>query len=265
MIWVHAATFVFSLGVLTRGGWHGDSTINVLGSRILRRHYRSSRNAAAACHVLAQEANEDLRPRQNSEGEPDCKLRILGPSAYCEEHASYPVQKVKKILQNLNLSLGDGRPTGDKTGELSGSEYLCSYKVVVIRPKVAMSINKEWLFVVNGLGQDQLVTMELCRNPGEECTHLHAPLPHHYAPVCVQKTSSRWLLAVDPQGKGAFSERFEFPSCCVCRLVRRNRNRLHKRWWNGKWSGRLGVGMAAAHKPIELLRRHLNKYLTLHT
>lgn len=221
MIWVHAAAFVFSIAVLARGGWHGES--NVHGSRILRRHYRTSRNPLATYHLLAQEANDDLRPRQNSQGEPDCKLRILGPSAYCEEHASYPVEKVKKIMDNLNLSLGDAGPTVDKTGMgLSGSEDLCSYKVVAIRPKVAMSINKEWLFVLNGFGQEQLVTMELCRNTGEECTHLHAPLPHHYAPVCVQKTSSRWLLAVDPHGKGAFSERFEFPSCCVCRLVRRN-------------------------------------------
>lgn len=81
---------VFFLGVLARGGWQGESDISVHRSRIVRRHYRSLWNASATSPLLAQEANDDLRPRQNSQGEPDCQLRILGTSAYCEEHPSYP-------------------------------------------------------------------------------------------------------------------------------------------------------------------------------
>lgn len=212
---------VFFLTLLALGGSGKEHHIKLQGSRIPQSLNRTSRIAFATDGSSVHQLTEDLRPRLNSKGLPGCKLRIFGSSAYCEDHDSYPTQKVQQLMENLNLSLGDPRPPrAEPRHGISGPLDLCSYKVVDIRPKVALSTKKEWLFVVNGFEREQLVTMELCTNTGEECSHLHDGRPYGYSTVCVQRMSTRWLLAVDPHGREAVSDEFEFPSCCVCHLVR---------------------------------------------
>lgn len=187
-----------------------EPNIELGGSEILKSLSETSINASST----------ELRPPLNSDGLPECRPYMLGPSGYCEEDDSYPTQAVEELLQSLNIRLGYPRSQRASTeeNEIMG---LCDRRAHDIHPRTALNSRKEWVYLVNPKVPGQGVTREICLSPDKPCGRISDIIPYAYTSTCAQKYSKVKLLAIDAQGKKVIADDFYFASCCVCILQRR--------------------------------------------
>lgn len=55
-----------------------------------------------------------------------------------------------------------------------------------------------------------------CRRVGTSCAYLEGNLPHGVTSQCRQKHAYVRLLALHPTEQRAYTDLFQFPSCCTC-------------------------------------------------
>ncbi|XP_013773890.1 protein spaetzle-like [Limulus polyphemus] len=166
--------------------------------------------------------NEDppLAPPVDSFGVPECALN--NTSTFCEEIPDYPNAEILKAMSKLSkdalkvvFSTGVEGRSGYSIGDLSETP-LCESQTRTFRPKAGQTNAKEWVYVVNNVHYEQLVTAETCQEDGEPCRFINNNLPLGYRSVCRQRYAFKTLLAIKPKDKEPYKEDFRFPSCCTC-------------------------------------------------
>lgn len=167
------------------------------------------------------DGNYDSMPP--SDNIPNC---AANGSTYCETVDGYPTQYVHSIMntiENQKLLTNNGVVTTyglTQRMDMSMDEIsFCTTRSVVIYPKLALSVNNDWCYIINQAHYLQGVRVELC-------THSNACgfselLPNGYVSQCKQKFEERLLVGLDGDGH-AVKNYFRLPSHCEC-ILRRSR------------------------------------------
>lgn len=156
-------------------------------------------------------------------GAPEC---AKAGQTYCEDVNDYPTERLQSILHQdigadqRSLFAKDAvTPFEVKKRTDSSAEDItyCNSNTVVIYPKMALSVDNYWSFIVNQDNFTQGVRVELC-TPSEGCL-FDSHLPMGYGSQCRQKFMERMLISVNEEGK-TVKELFRLPSNCECVLKR---------------------------------------------
>lgn len=144
---------------------------------------------------------------------------------FCEDVAGYPAEYVESLLEldtdtYKELQKEDDVVTSfDMTHRFdtsNGDIPYCSSDSVVIYPKVALSVNNHWSYIINQRQFVQGVRVELCSRSDGDCLFA-SRLPNLYESQCRQKFMERMLLSLDAEG-ATVRGMFLLPSHCECVL-----------------------------------------------
>jgi len=102
-------------------------------------------------------------------------------------------------------------------------DNVCTSKSSHIRPRAAKNKEGKWMFLVNGLEDDdrgtefvQLVQVSTCLGAGHSCGE--GQVFRGQATECRQQYSDHKLVALEGEGRELVVDTFRFPSCCTCHL-----------------------------------------------
>jgi len=102
-------------------------------------------------------------------------------------------------------------------------DNVCASKASHIRPRAAKNREGKWMFLVNGLEDDdsgtefvQLVQVSTCLGAGHSCGE--GQVFRGQATECRQQYSDHKLVALEGEGRELVVDTFRFPSCCTCHL-----------------------------------------------
>lgn len=142
---------------------------------------------------------------------------------FCEEvtNQAYPKQYVESMLLNADSQTYEqffNKTLPNETLGLRSSTdepiELCDSIKRVIYPQLAMSVQREWHFVINQPSYQQPIHVEICQQKQNKC--------------CVQKYLNGPLLSLGEDGK-MVSYNYEFPAYCQCEKQRKKHEKLKKR------------------------------------
>lgn len=146
---------------------------------------------------------------------------------YCENVDGYPAQYVNSLMntsENKNLLNNNGVVTAYGLAQRMDTSMeeisFCGTRKVVIYPKLALSVNNNWCYIINQAQYMQGVRVELCAH--SNACGFSEMLPNGYVSQCVQKFEERMLVGLDSDGH-AVKNYFRLPSHCECILKRMRR------------------------------------------
>lgn len=167
-----------------------------------------------------EEEHRPLAPSIDKSGKPYCALN--NSLAFCEDVPDYPTNEIIGALSKLSgdaldivFSVGIKGKTPLNTEDLT-EEAICSSETRTFKPKAGKTLSEDWVYVVNNIRYEQLVTAEICRDEGKPCNHIQGNLPSGFQSVCRQRFAFKSLLAIKPVSQEPYKEDFRFPSCCIC-------------------------------------------------
>lgn len=147
-----------------------------------------------------------------------------------EETPDYPENEIADILKKTpdtlknyfntkdtaldpNTELTERIAHHDNDGERE--ESICRSVTRNIYPREAKLENSR-VFVPNNQDFVQIISVELCQQPNEECNYLQGVLPEGFSSTCYQKYAYKKLLYLDPVESRMATDLFRYPSCCTC-------------------------------------------------
>lgn len=149
-------------------------------------------------------------------------------TTFCEDVEDYPAEKVDAFLTKFKSQyddlFGEDMIVSDLSQRINGiheEESLCNSIEKIIYPKVGLTIDNDWKYIVNQKNSTQGVRIELCETPETRCSNALS-FPNSYEPVCKQHYIYRQLVGVDEDGSVG-KDLFKLPSCCQCVLRRVSR------------------------------------------
>ncbi|XP_076365647.1 neurotrophin 1-like [Tachypleus tridentatus] len=174
----------------------------------------------SAAVIFRENEVQPLAPPVDKFGIPECARN--NTSNFCEEVPDYPNAEIMNSMSKLSkdafkvvFSTGlTGRSTYP-IGDLSETP-LCQSQTRTFRPKAGKTSAKEWVYVVNNIHYEQVVTAETCQDDGGSCRYVSDNLPLGYRSFCRQRYAFKTLLAIKPEDREPYKENFRFPSCCTC-------------------------------------------------
>lgn len=160
------------------------------------------------------------------------KLKCTGPSeTFCEEvdESLYPTEYLEELLKqksyqryfndikigsvqnklNEELSLRMNKP-------FSMAIEFCKSKIRTIYPKIAMTTENDWSYVINQHQFRQAIHVETCEYSDTPCLFSNL-FPIGYKTRCKQKFMKQSLLGLDRSGN-LQAYLYRFPSHCQCEL-----------------------------------------------
>ncbi|RWS27985.1 Protein spaetzle-like protein [Leptotrombidium deliense] len=158
----------------------------------------------------------------DEKGKPLC---LSSPNdTFCENVQNYPIIDFRN---EIGMSIDEFKNIfGDKEDEEIvsrksyidddlGEERVCKRRQRLVYPKMARNTDSKWVYIVNDESYTQAIVSEICEDEGKPCSYFENNLPAGISSRCVQKYSSKRLLALNADKK-TYVDKFEFPSCCAC-------------------------------------------------
>lgn len=201
--------------------------------------YVHNRNAQGAQYLTDIDDNDDddddtmgaMPPFVRTET-PHC---ATNGRTYCENIHEYPADYIQSLMQRnmtnyKQLTSGrDSMPAGgllqriDTPSAAASVEDLayCDSNAIVIYPRIALSVDNHWNYIINQDLFAQGVRVEICTN-NDKCLFTSV-LPNGYQSRCRQKFVERTMLSLDKSGN-TVKDLFKFPSHCECVLQRNARS-----------------------------------------
>lgn len=141
-------------------------------------------------------------------------------STFCESAVNYPEELINQAIRNGRLKLLQNTNEDSNVEERFGlSEIdewpLCRSYVRTIYPRLAMTINQKWFYVINQNNFQQSIRVEICVNEGSMCDGLEDYMPEGYKILCKQNYIVRELIAVNSDYT-IEKNNFKLPSNCCC-------------------------------------------------
>ncbi|KOC60739.1 Protein spaetzle, partial [Habropoda laboriosa] len=139
---------------------------------------------------------------------------------YCEDTPHYPTEIILLALEK-NPQLRD-YANSDEMDIYPQSEYepeeepLCVSAEKIIFPKLGVTKDSEWKYIVNHENLVQSVRIETCLEQEKPCRVIEGFAEGYYT-KCKQKYIYRQLLAVTTDGS-INHESFRFPASCCCHI-----------------------------------------------
>lgn len=146
---------------------------------------------------------------------------------FCEEvtNQAYPKQYVESMLAKTDVQtyknyFNKTLPTETLNVRLLSTNdapiELCDSFKRVIYPQLAMSVQRQWHFVINQPSYQQPIHVEICRKKKSKCSFSEPP-SINYVAMCVQKYTKVPLLSLGEDGQ-MVSYEYEFPAFCQCEM-----------------------------------------------
>lgn len=157
---------------------------------------------------------------------PQCASSI---QTYCEDIDGYPADYIEYLMRRNGTHYGQlvnskryAMPFGGLQSRFAAPTSTedmsyCNSNVIVVYPKIALSVDKQWNFVINHGPFSQGVRIELCTN--DDMCRFASILPNGYKSQCRQKFMERTLVSLDKDGN-TMKNLYQFPSHCECVLNR---------------------------------------------
>lgn len=143
---------------------------------------------------------------------------------FCTKNDNYPVEHVRKLLQEHLDRYADIFVTDLVTTDITvrvddfDIEHLCESYEKVIYPTSGKTKDGSERFILNTDEYKQGVRVSLCRKSGSSCKMAEV-FPVGYKTECKQQMVYRQLLSLGTDGQ-PIKNHFEFPACCSCILHR---------------------------------------------
>lgn len=177
--------------------------------------------------------NYKLIPRQGEKRTVMKTRADLVANNFKEEVESYPENEINAILNStsaamrelfnvLNTPLDPNMNLTERTASFYNDdevreESVCRSIIRNIYPREAKR-EESLVYVPNTQEFMQVIQVEICQSPNEECNFLQDNLPLGMQSICHQKYSYKKLLYLDPLEKRMASDLFRYPSCCSCHV-----------------------------------------------
>lgn len=162
-------------------------------------------------------------------------------STFCERVDNYPSAEFNSILKEANkyifgTDLVAQISIGNRFGGVEDEERLCSSHKRLVYPRVGLTRDNTWRYIVNQSNYTQGVLVEECRYRNAFVNKIYKnvnvifslfshtrqchktvvqSLPLGYNAQCKQKFVYRQLVAIDEEGN-TIKDFFMLPSCCEC-------------------------------------------------
>lgn len=178
--------------------------------------------------------NDNFLPQTGIANAPNCSRIGL---TYCENVDNYPTEYIRvqslveKNIENYEQLINDeygivphklSQRINTALEDIDDNDIsYCNSNKAVIYPKIALSVDKHWNYILNNDLFVQSVRVELCAQSESKCLFANS-LPNGFISRCRQKYIERILLSLDRSGN-TIKHLFRFPSHCECVLQRNDR------------------------------------------
>lgn len=145
------------------------------------------------------------------------------PEAEISELLKKTPESLKNFFNELDTPLDPNRNLSERIAyndDYIGSEReepICRTVTRNVYPREAKLDNTR-VFVPNNDQFMQVISVDICQNPNEECNHLRGILPDGFSSTCTQKYAFKKLLYLEPTDERMDSGLFRYPSCCSCNI-----------------------------------------------
>ncbi|CAK9831447.1 Protein spaetzle [Anthophora retusa] len=147
-------------------------------------------------------------------------VSICEHETYCEDTLNYPIdtilQALEKNPQLRDYANSDEMDTYTQMKDELEEEPLCVSTEQIIFPKLGVTKDMEWKYIVNHKNLTQSVRIETCLEQGKPCRVIEGFAEGYYT-KCKQKYIYRQLLAIAEDGS-INRESFRFPTSCCCHI-----------------------------------------------
>lgn len=139
---------------------------------------------------------------------------------YCEDVEQYPSDLIAAIMDQsenqklFNDSIAESSIQISSRLNNNGNQRLCKSKRALIYPKLAMSVENRWKYVINQGQHQQGIKVDLCDGV-HQCAISHI-FPNGWISQCTQMFTEHLLLSIDPEHGRAVQNLFRMPSHCEC-------------------------------------------------
>lgn len=155
---------------------------------------------------------------------------------FCEEVANqaYPKQYVESMMAKTGAQTYKNYFNKTLPNEMLGLRLLsandtaielCDSFKRIIQPQLAMSVQRQWHFIINQPSYQQPIAVEICQRKKSKCL-LSEPQSEHTS--CVQIYRKVPLLSLGEDGQ-MVSYDYEFPAYCQCKVPRKKYGKFTKR------------------------------------
>ncbi|XP_053995002.1 protein spaetzle [Hylaeus volcanicus] len=160
-----------------------------------------------------------LNPSEGVDRDSD-RSPICEHPTFCEFIPNYPSELVRIALQNNPYirfyTNGDELDTPLLPEDEPEEQPLCVSSEQIVFPKIALTKDKDWKYIINHENWTQSVRVETCIDEDKPCRVIEG-FAEGYVTKCRQKYLHRQLWAVAENGSIS-RETFRFPASCCCHI-----------------------------------------------